>query len=126
VNRPVLVVDDEEDMRGTYERLLRRLGYRIVPAGSCQGALALVRAEPLALVITDLRLPDGDGLAVVRTARALPDPPPVVVVTGYPSEDRRRAALDAGARAFLGKPFGAAAFTELVRDVLEFRPADRA
>ena len=72
----------------TYERLLRRQGYRVVTAGSCgRGSLA-VESAAVRLVIADLRLPDGDGLDVVRAARALPAPPPVLVATAPRLADR--------------------------------------
>ncbi len=104
----VLVVDDETDFLATYERLLRRQGYQVAVVTSCvEGIAAVVRERPH-LVISDLRLPDGDGLDVVRAARAVPDPPSVIVVTGYPSDQVRRAAFEAGATVFLAKPFAAA------------------
>jgi len=103
-----LVVDDEVDFLTTYERLLRRQGYEVVTATSCAAGLAAVARERMQLVISDLRLPDGDGLDVVRAARGAADPPTVIVVTGYPSAERRRAALAAGATTFLAKPFVAA------------------
>jgi two-component system, OmpR family, response regulator PrrA len=104
----VLVVDDETDFLATYERLLRRQGYQVAVATSrVEGIAAVVRERPH-LVISDLRLPDGDGLDVVRAARAVPDPPSVIVVSGYPSDKVRRAALEAGATVFLAKPFAAA------------------
>jgi DNA-binding response OmpR family regulator len=71
------------------------------------------------LVISDLRLPDGDGLDVVRAARAIVDPPAVIVVTGYPSEETRRAALAAGATTFLSKPFAAATLLAAIRSGLD-------
>jgi DNA-binding response OmpR family regulator len=108
VLKRVLVVDDETDFLATYERLLRRQGYQVAMATSrVDGIAAVVRERPH-LVISDLRLPDGDGLDVVRAARAVPDPPSVIVVTGYPSDQVRRAALEAGATVFLAKPFVAA------------------
>jgi DNA-binding response OmpR family regulator len=63
-------------------------------------------------------LPDGDGLDVVRAARATADPPSVIVITGYPSEDTRRAATAAGAATFFAKPFAAAALLAAVRSSL--------
>ena len=74
-------MDDEADLVATYERLLRRQGYRVVSAGTLQDGLRVIETEPLRLVIADVRLPDGDGLDVVRAARALPGPPPVLVAT---------------------------------------------
>jgi DNA-binding response OmpR family regulator len=105
VGARILVVDDEADLLATYERLLRRRGYRVDAAGSKAAGLYIVQRIPPDLVITDLRLPDGDGLDVVRAARARPLAPPVVVVTAYPSETARQAALVAGASAFVTKPF---------------------
>jgi DNA-binding response OmpR family regulator len=71
--------------------------------------------QPASLIISDLRLADGEGLDIVRAARAGPHPLPVIVVTGYASEERRRAALAAGAAAFFAKPFRASALLASVR-----------
>lgn len=106
--RRVLVVDDEADFLATYERLLRRQGHQVVTATSRAAGLAALARERPHLVIADLRLRDGDGLDVVRAARDALEPPAVIVVTGYPSDETRRAALGAGATAFLAKPFAAA------------------
>ena len=101
----VLVVDDEADLRVTYERLLRRQGYRVGCAYSRRAGLSLIESEAVALVVSDLRLPDGDGLDVVRAARTAPAPTPAIVVTGFPSAESRQAAMAAGASAFVVKPF---------------------
>jgi DNA-binding response OmpR family regulator len=120
--RRVLVIEDEADFLATYERLLGRQGYEVITATSRAGGLAAVRAATgehrLDLVICDLRLSDGDGLDVVRAARGTADPPSVIVITGYPSEETRRAATAAGATAFFAKPFAAAALLAAVRSSL--------
>ena len=116
---PILVVDDEADFVANYQRLLRRRGYRVVSAGSRGDGLVIVEREPLALIITDLRLPDGDGLELVRAARRLPTPTPSIVVTGFASEASRMAALAAGASGYLAKPFAAASFISLVEKTLD-------
>ena len=115
----VLVVDDELDMRTSYERLLRRLGCRVIHADSRAAGLAAVQAEPLVLVVSDLRLGDGSGLDVIAAARAKPARVPSIVVTGFLSPESRRAALEAGASGFLAKPFAARDFTALVAQVLD-------
>ena len=119
---PVLVVEDEADFVATYGRLLRRNGCRMISAGSREDALAILETEPLALVIADLRLSDGDGLDVVRAARERRHPLPVIVVTGFASEQSRRQALRAGAAAYLAKPFSTAALTSLIQEVLAQSP----
>ena len=116
---PILVVDDEADFVANYQRLLRRRGYRVVSAGSRGDGLVILEREPLALVITDLRFPDGDGLELVRAARRLPTPTPSIVVTGFGSEASRIAALAAGASGYLAKPFAAASFISLVEKMLD-------
>ena len=68
-HRRVLVVDDEPDFQVTYVRLLGRQGLRAITTGSRHEGLALIEREALVLVISDLRLPDGDGLDVVRADR---------------------------------------------------------
>ena len=117
----VLVVDDEADLVASYERLLRRQGYRVIATGSRGEGLAILGREALVLVISDLRLPDGDGLDIVRAARQTPAPVPVLVVTGFASEASRRAAFAAGASAYLAKPFAASAFAALVEQTIRGR-----
>jgi two-component system response regulator PilR (NtrC family) len=115
----VLVVDDESEFAETCARLLRRRGYRVVTAGSCEsGRAALLEASP-ALLVSDLRLGDGDGLALVRVASALKPPIPSIVISAYVSQKNRAAALAAGAAAFLGKPFTIDAFARTVEQALK-------
>ncbi len=119
MRRRVLVVDDEDDFLATYERLLGRQGYDVITATSRTAGLAALAGEPPHLVISDLRLPDGDGLDVVRAARGAREPVPVIVVTGYPSDETRRAALGAGATTFLSKPFAAAVLLAAIRSIVD-------
>ncbi|HEV8643762.1 MAG TPA: response regulator [Methylomirabilota bacterium] len=114
----ILAVDDEADLLATYERLLGRQGYRVTTATTRSMALDGLGREHPVLVVADLRLADGDGLDVVRAARALGTPPLVIVVTGFPSSESRQQALNAGASAYLLKPFRVATFAGLVQDLL--------
>jgi DNA-binding response OmpR family regulator len=119
MRKRVLVVDDEADFLATYERLLRREGFDVLTVTSRAAGLAALAAEMPHLVISDLRLPDGDGLDIVRAASSAHNPAPVIVVTGYPSDQTRRAALAAGATTFLAKPFGAAALLTAIRSTVD-------
>jgi DNA-binding response OmpR family regulator len=119
----VLVIDDEVDLAVTCERLLRRLGYSVVRAGSRAEGLSIIEAQPISLVITDLRLPDGSGIDVVFAARQSPTPPPVIVTTAFTSRATREAALAAGASVFLPKPFSAHELTSTVQRLLGMPPA---
>jgi CheY-like chemotaxis protein len=114
----VLVVEDEKDLVATYERLLRRQGCSVTAAGTVHDGLAALDATRFVLIIADLRLPDGSGLDIVRAARQRPDGPPVVVVTGFASPQSRKEAQEAGATAYLAKPFSALALATLIKDVI--------
>ena len=121
----ILVVDDESDLVATCERLLRPLGHACLTASTGPEAITLIdRADP-ALVVTDLRLPGADGLAVARHARAHVPPVPVVLITAYDSPRARSAASEAGVDAYLAKPFANAAFLDSVRRVLAERASGR-
>jgi len=114
----VLVVDDEADLVRTYERVLRRQGYHVISAESQQEALTALRARPLDLIVTDVRLGNDDGLEVVRAARRTGLGPPVIVVTGYASKAGRHEALGAGAADYLPKPFSVSQLVGAVETVL--------
>jgi DNA-binding response OmpR family regulator len=115
---PVLIVDDEVDLLQTYERILRRLGYDTITTDLGRTGLAIARSREVALVIVDLKLPDMDGIDIVRAIRAAADAPPVIVVTGFASAAARKAALEAGAVDYLSKPFSVLALAALVREIL--------
>jgi DNA-binding response OmpR family regulator len=117
--RPILIVEDEGDLAITCARLLRRRGHAVVTVGSRAAALATLAETRPAAVVSDVRLPDGDGLDVVRAARAMRPPVPAVVMTARASERGRVAARAAGAMGYLPKPFGVDAFAALVDGVLD-------
>ena len=117
----ILVVEDEPDMAATYERLLRRAGHRVVRATSRAEGMRLLESMRPRLVISDLRLPDGDGLDIIRAAQKLDLPPAVIAITAFSSADTRKAAFDAGASAFLAKPFSIAEFSSLVEGLITRR-----
>ena len=115
----ILVVDDEADLVVTYRRLFGRQGYDVESASTRAGGLAFIDSAPPDLVIADLDLRDGDGLDLVRAARTAPTPSRVIVVSGRPSSGAREEALEAGASAFVAKPFSAGALGDLVRSLLD-------
>jgi DNA-binding response OmpR family regulator len=118
----VLVIEDEIDLAVTFERLLRRLGYAVVRAGSRAEGLSIIEAQPVGLVITDVRLPDGNGLDIVAAARRSSTAPPVIVVTGFTTRASREAALAAGANVYLPKPFSTADLALHVQHLLDTPP----
>src|SRR5262252_8321924 len=109
-----LIVIGTHGRTGFAKLFLGSVASRVVTAGSRAEGLRLV-IEPPRLVISDLRLPDGDGLDIIRAAKAIHPPVPVIVVTSFASAASRRAARASGAAAFLTKPFSASELLELVR-----------
>ena len=100
----ILVVDDEPDLRTLYELTLLREGYRVETAESCAEALQCLREQRFDVVITDMRLTDGLGLALIRQLKADLRPERCVVITAYGSADNAVESLKAGAFDYLTKP----------------------
>ncbi len=124
LTRTVLVVDDEPDLVANCERLLLRLGHVSLRAHTGIEALALIDREKPDLVVSDLRLPGADGLAVTRHARGHVPPIPVILITAYDSPEARRAATESGVEVYLAKPFSNAAFLDAVERALPPRSTD--
>jgi len=115
----ILVVDDEADLIATYRRLFHRHGYEVTSAATRAGGLLLIDSSTPDLIITDLELPDGDGLDLVRAARGASATSGIIVVSGRSSSGAREDAIAAGASAFVDKPFSADALRDLVRALLD-------
>jgi CheY-like chemotaxis protein len=115
----VLVVDDEPDMLVGVARILRRAHYECVTAASAEEAMTLFERRRPDLILTDLRMPGMDGLALLRAVRNQLPPTPVVICTAYASEATAQEALAAGASAFLPKPFTGAQLLDAVRTAVD-------
>ncbi|MEO5763758.1 MAG: sigma-54 dependent transcriptional regulator [Casimicrobiaceae bacterium] len=115
----VLVVDDEPDLLELLELTLSRMGLDTSRAESVNDALRLLDKEPFDLCLTDMRLPDGEGLRVVEyiTQRALDVP--VAVITAFGSAENAVAALKAGAFDYLSKPVALEQLRALVKQALK-------
>jgi two-component system response regulator PilR (NtrC family) len=113
----VLVVDDEADLRELLSLTLVRLGLDVDTAESVGAARALLERRRYALCLTDMRLPDGTGLELVREV-ALTSGPPIAVITAYGSAENAVAALKAGAFDYLTKPVDLDQLRMLVRSAV--------
>ena len=114
----VLVVDDEEDIRELLELTLARMGLEADTAGTLGAAKKLLTTHAYQLCLTDMRLPDGDGLDLVRHIAATCKDLPVAVITAYGSLESAVAALKAGAFDYLTKPVSLDSLRALVRSAL--------
>lgn len=101
----ILVVDDEEAVRDLLVKLLESAGHRVRAVGSAREARAALKAFPVSLLITDIKLPDQDGLALLQQACELDHRMMGLVMTGYGTVDLAVQAMKAGAAEFLMKPF---------------------
>ena len=100
----VLLVDDNDDLRYVLAAVLSRHGYRVIEAGDEPGAIEALRLNRPSLVLSDLRLPAGDGLGVLCAAKELDPALPVILMTGYGAIDEAVAAVREGALDYLTKP----------------------
>ena len=100
----ILVVDDEPDLRTLYELTLLRAGYRVEVAENLAQAFAQLNARRFDAVITDMRLPDGLGMALLQHIRVQHREERCVVITAYGSAENAVEALKAGAFDYLTKP----------------------
>jgi two-component system, NtrC family, response regulator PilR len=102
----VLVCDDEPSLREMLGILLRRAGYEITLASGLREALARVaESEPFDAVITDLRMPDGSGMDVLRAARERDDSTQVLMITAHATTEQAVEAMRLGAYDYVQKPF---------------------
>jgi two-component system response regulator AtoC len=101
----ILVVDDEARMRRILEIMLRKVGHEVLSAGNGVEALTLFKRETTDLVITDLRMPEMDGLELLRRIRELDPDLPVIVITAHGTIDTAVTAMKNGASDYIQRPF---------------------
>ncbi len=114
----LLVVDDEPDLRTLYELTLLREGYDLDTAGTVEDALLHLKERTYSAVITDMRLPDGSGLDLLRWLEASGRREKAIVITAYGSPENAVEALKAGAYDYLTKPVDLKQFRAVVASAL--------
>ena len=101
----ILIVDDEPDMLENCSRILSRLGYSCTTAGSGRDALAILERGHPDLLLTDVKMPEMDGLELLERAHELDPALPVIVFTGHATIESAVAAIKQGAFDYLPKDF---------------------
>jgi len=114
----VLVVDDETDILELLDMTLARMGLACDCAPSVAAAKRLLEANTYQLCLTDMRMPDGDGLELVRYIETRHPTLPVAVITAHGSTENAVAALKSGAFDYLAKPVSLAQLRTLVKSAL--------
>lgn len=117
----VLVVDDDSDVLLGCEQALQLGGFSTLGAESAEEAIRLIRAELPGMIISDIRLPGRDGLAMMREVLALDADLPVVLITGHGDVSLAVQAMRAGAYDFVEKPFPPEYLVDVARRGLEKR-----
>jgi two-component system, NtrC family, response regulator AtoC len=113
----LLIVDDEELVRWSLRERLTRDGHKVVEAGTA--AAALEQAAGVDLVLLDFRLPDGDGLTVLRKIKEQTPDVPVILITAYSTIENAVDAMKHGAYHYLNKPFNLDEVAVTVEKALE-------
>ncbi len=117
----ILIVDDEPSMREMLGIMLRKEGFEVLAAESRARAATLLGQGPVDMILTDVKLPDGDGLEILRHVKAASPETVVIVMTAFGSHEMNVAAMRLGADAYLTKPFDIEELKLVARRVIDRR-----
>jgi DNA-binding NtrC family response regulator len=117
----ILIVDDEPDMVDNCARILRRAGYKCLTTSDPQRAVAYVETDRPDLLLTDLKMPEMDGMELLRRARAVDPALPVIVITAFATIESAVDAVKHGAFDYLPKNFSIDQLTVTVERALRQR-----
>jgi len=116
----ILIVDDDEAELEAMSDALSVQGYEIVSKSSGEEALSIMQEQPFDVILTDLRMPDVDGMEILRAAKSTDSQAEVIMITAYGSVDKAVEAVRAGATDFIEKPLKSLAeLRERVRKAIE-------
>ena len=116
----ILIVDDEESIRITFEMFLKRAGYgKITTAATLEEALALINEQPFDLIISDIVLEGASGTELLRYIRQTGVQCPVVMITGFPNLQSASEAVRLGAFDYISKPVNKETLLRFVRQALK-------
>jgi len=102
----ILIVDDEEVVRLSFTRALATTNCQVKAVANWTQVAEALQNEPYDVVLLDLRMPDVDGITVLRAVKQRWPESEVIVITGYPSIDTAKEAVALGAYDYLAKPVG--------------------
>lgn len=119
----ILIVDDDPYFLRVLGRILSGENFLVKTAEGAFQAAQIMREGSFDLVISDLRLPDGDGLSILQEIRKVGKEIPVVILTAYGEVDNYLEAMNAGATEYLNKPVKSDELIAVVRNCLRSRAA---
>ena len=121
--RRVLVIDDEPSVADALRVILEDEGFAVVVAGNGRDGIAQARLAPFSVTVTDLRLPDMDGLEVIGAFREGGLGGAVILITSYGTPEIYARASDLGVTAVVSKPFPPSEIIQLIAAAMERRDA---
>ncbi len=116
----ILVVDDEPIVIRSCERILRDEGYNVAGALGGREAIIMMEQNNYGLVLTDLKMPEVDGITLIRWMRKSKPSIGIVVITGYPSQETIKEALELGIIDYVPKPFTPAVLTDVTHRAIKW------
>ena len=116
----ILIVDDEPIVIRSCEAILKSEGYNIEGTLSAKDAILRMEQRPYSLVFTDLKMPEVDGITLIRWIKQKRPDTGIVIITGYPSQDTIKDALELGIIDYVPKPFTPAVLTDVARRAVEW------
>jgi two-component system phosphate regulon sensor histidine kinase PhoR len=123
---PILIVDDDANLRRTLADILKVKGYLTVDAANGTTALTRVRENNPSIALIDLKLPDMDGLALLRQIRQESPSSECIVLTGHASQTSAIEAVNLGAYSYVQKPYDMGQLLVMIRRAIEKREAEEA
>jgi len=114
----VSIVDDDESLRRSLKNLLGSVGFRVETFASAEAFLQSIHQEQTGCLVLDLRMPGMNGFDLLRHLSGTGSRIPTVILTAHGDDDARQRSLQAGAVAFLTKPFDGNALRDAVRTAL--------
>jgi len=117
----IMVIDDEPLMKITVQDALVADGYKVTAAETGEKGLSLFRESPVDILITDLRLPDMDGIEILKEVKSLNPSTQVVLITAYGSIDSAVSAMKEGASDYLTKPFSIDELLLIIKRLLRLK-----
>jgi len=116
----ILVVDDEPVVIRSCEMILKAEGYNVEGVLSGKEAILKMEQDTYNLVLTDLKMPEVDGITLIRWMRQKKPDTGIVIITGYPSQDTIKEALELGIIDYVPKPFTPAVLTDVTHRAVEW------
>ncbi|HEC97898.1 MAG TPA: sigma-54-dependent Fis family transcriptional regulator [Nitrospirae bacterium] len=122
--QPIVVVDDDPEMRNALEEAVKRFGFDVMVAESASEGMEVLKNHDCSLVITDMKMPGMNGLEFIRHIRKLSTTLPVLVITGFGTVENAVECMKLGASDYLMKPFSFDNLRQAITGLIEPAPAN--